>query len=261
MKLGKKLGSGMTAEVYEISNDNVLKLFLENIPTEWVEYEFKIAHEAGKIFDLAPKSYQIETVGKRTGIVYERAFGEELSKLLQEDPKKAELFGDAMGRIHAEMHTLSTENLPPQKERYESEIKASGSILNDKLEKVLSKLASLESKKILCHGDLHLGNIMLFEKKHSVIDWMNSCSGNPAADVCRTLLMLETPYSVQTVAEELQQVVNEILTLVKKSYLKSYLSKSESTIEKIEAWRPIVAAARLKENIPGEQDWLLAMIK
>ena len=53
MKLGKKLGSGMTAEVYEIGNDNVLKLFLENIPTDWVEYEFKIAHEAGKLFDLA----------------------------------------------------------------------------------------------------------------------------------------------------------------------------------------------------------------
>ena len=261
MKLGKKLGSGMTAEVYEIGSDNVLKLFLENIPTGWVEYEFKIAHEAGKLFDSAPKSYKIETVGNRTGIVYEQAFGEELSTLLQEDPTRAERFGDAMGGIHAEMHALSTENLPPQKARYESEIKASASILKEKSEKVLTKLSSLETKNILCHGDFHLGNIMLFDEKYSVIDWMNSCAGNPEADVCRTLLMLETPYSVQTVPEELKQIVSEILTKVKESYLKSYLSKSESTVEKIEEWRPIVAAARLKENIPGEQDWLLGMIK
>ena len=102
---------------------------------------------------------------------------------------------------------------------------------------------------------------MLFEGEYSVIDWMNSCSGNPDADVCRTLLMLETPYSVQAVPEELKQIVNEILTKVKGSYLNSYLKKSESTIEKIEEWRPIVAAARLRENIPGEQDWLLAMVK
>lgn len=260
MKDIELLGTGMTAEVFKIDDSKVVKLFNEDIPKEWIDYEFKLSNEVGELFSGAPKAYEIVTDQNRTGIIYERAFGEELSTLLQKDFSMAESFGKEMGRLHSEMHSISSANLPSQIDRYKSEILESEDILKENTSTLIDKLSSFKDNNIVCHGDFHLGNIMFSGNNYRVIDWMNSCKGNPEPDVCRTLLMLESPYSIQVVPDELKSTVMDILRIVKDAYLNSYLQNSDTNIEAIEKWRSIVAAARLKEKVPGESEWLLAMV-
>jgi thiamine kinase-like enzyme len=260
MIIKELLGSGRTAEVFEIDDTKVLKLFNEYMPKSLIEYEFEFSYKAKELFRFAPKAYEIITYQNQIGIIYERVFGEELSYILQNDITKAKKFGREMGKLHSEMHKISSNNLPSQKNRYKNDILESKDILEDKANVLLSQLDSFEKNNILCHGDFHLGNIMFKDNNYYVIDWMNCCKGHPEADVCRTLIMFETPFIEICIKPEIKHLVKDIFSKLKKEYLNSYFQNSESTLDKVEKWRPIVAAARIKEKIPGELNWLLSMI-
>jgi len=102
---------------------------------------------------------------------------------------------------------------------------------------LLKKLDSMTYEKRLCHGDFHLFNLIMSDNnKVTIIDWVDSSAGDICADVCRTYL-LYTQFSTQ---------IAEI-------YLRLYCKKSGLSKEDILQWAPIIAAARLSENVSSEK--------
>ena len=84
---------------------------------------------------------------------------------------------------------------------------------------------------------------VLGEVSHPVvIDWPNACRGDPAGDVCRSYVILKLH------AEEIAG-----------RYLDAYCGVSCVPRHAILDWLPYVAAARLAEDVPGEQDRLLEL--
>ena len=77
-----------------------------------------------------------------------------------------------------------------------------------------------------------------------VIDWPNACRGDPAGDVCRSYLLLRLH------AEE-----------VADPYLDAYCRVSRVPRQNILDWLPFVTAARLTEDVPGELDRLLGILR
>ncbi len=70
----------------------------------------------------------------------------------------------------------------------------------------------------------------------TIIDWVDSSRGDIRADIYRTYLL----YSQFTV--ELAEM-----------YLRLYLEKSDLSREEIFQWAPIIAGARLSENVSSER--------
>src|SRR5215471_10254672 len=54
----------------------------------------------------------------------------------------------------------------------------------------LTRLANMPEGDRLCHGDFHPINVLGEISRPVVIDWPDACSGDPAADVCRSYLLL-----------------------------------------------------------------------
>jgi len=77
-----------------------------------------------------------------------------------------------------------------------------------------------------------------------VIDWPNACRGDPAADVCRSYLLLKL------YADE-----------IAKPYLDAYSRVASVRRETVLDWLRYVAAARLAEDVPGERHRLLELIE
>jgi aminoglycoside phosphotransferase (APT) family kinase protein len=77
-----------------------------------------------------------------------------------------------------------------------------------------------------------------------VIDWPDARCGDPAADVCRSYVLMRLH------AEPLAE-----------PYLDAYCRAGERSRATIIAWLPYIAAARLTENVLGEADRLLAMVR
>lgn len=92
-----------------------------------------------------------------------------------------------------------------------------------------------------------------------IIDWVTAVSGNPMADVARTSMILRkvalprgTPF--RSLFQAARKWLNDI-------YLKRYFSLRPAGREQLKAWEPVIAAARLAEGVPGEQDALLRFIQ
>jgi len=109
---------------------------------------------------------------------------------------------------------------------------------------LLNGLRDMPDGDRLCHGDFHPMNVLGDASQHIVIDWPNACRGDPAADVCRSYLLLRLH------AGEVAQ-----------PYLDAYCRVSSVPRETILDWLPYIAAARLWEDVPGEQHHLLELIR
>src|ERR1700722_15976920 len=87
----------------------------------------------------------------------------------------------------------------------------------------------------LCHGDFHPFNILGPPSRPTLIDWLDASSGVPAAGVCRSYILIG--HSEPKIAS---------------TYVEAYIEVSGETRASIFEWLPIVAAARLAEDVPKE---------
>lgn len=119
---------------------------------------------------------------------------------------------------------------------------------------VLAALSVLPDGRQICHGDFHPGNILLTPGRAVVIDWIDVSRGNPLADVARTtIIALGAAASSQVPNTALKVIVR----LFHSIYLHRYFQLRPGGEEEYRRWLPVVAAARLSENIPELERWLM----
>ena len=104
-----------------------------------------------------------------------------------------------------------------------------------------TRLDSMPKHKNLCHGDFNPSNIIITaDGTPYIIDWSHATQGNSSADVARSYLLF---YLVGK--ENLAQ-----------KYLKLYCRKSDTAIQYVQRWIPIVAASRLVKAPESEREFL-----
>ncbi len=261
MEKGKLISKGLTAEVYEWGQDKVLKLYYGRFSGDRVNHDAEIenaVHEAGV---ASPAIFDIIDSEGRKGIIMQRIYGKTMATHVQEEPWNINCFTRQLAALHYKIHQCSAENLPSQKESLASAIEKSSKILGNKLKKVLCYLESLPGGSSVCHGDLHFGNVIVSGTNLIAIDWSSACKGNPMGDIARTCLTIASP------AMPIRGIPYTLLipfmlgkSPVYLAYIDEYTRLSNVSSESIKAWILPIAAARLKENIPGEKKWLMDII-
>jgi hypothetical protein len=87
-----------------------------------------------------------------------------------------------------------------------------------------------------------------------VIDWIDASIGNPLADVARTtVILLGAAASSQIPHPFLKMLVR----LFHSIYLSTYFKFLQGGEKEYSHWLPIVAAARLSENMVEMEPWLM----
>ena len=260
MKKGKLVGRGMTSEVYKWGNDKVLKLFYNRISEEWIKQEARIGiavHDAGV---PSPEVFELADVDGRKGIIFQRISGSTVLMHFIAEPWNINHYAKRLADLQFNIHQLSADNLPSQKEKFEYRINASADILGDKKPFILDYLKSLPDGNCICHGDLHYNNIIISGNDWIPIDWTNAYQGNPLGDVARTYLMMTSPAKPPGIPDLVMMPVQYVKWLSYKSYMNEYLKLSQGIPEDIDAWILPVAAAKLRDSMPGEQRWLMDII-
>lgn len=256
MKKGKLLGKGLTAEVYEWGHSKVLKLYYSWISNDWIEHEYKvgcIVHEAGI---SSPALFGNVDVDGRKGIIFEQIYGRSIRSHVETEPWNVDYFGRRMAELHFKIHKQSAKELPSQNEKFTSAITEYSGISAKNQKKLLDYLRALPAKPNICHGDLHPNNIIVSGNSLVAVDWSGAYTGNPFGDVARTYLNIISP-STSSGAEIVMPapyLLGKRLTC--QAYLNEYMRLANTGFEAIDAWILPVAAARLREKIPGERKWL-----
>jgi aminoglycoside phosphotransferase (APT) family kinase protein len=237
LKLGILLGSGNVADVYAFGA-LALKLYKPNAAKASA---FREAANLALVDGLGlpvPKVHRVELFSDRWGVVLDRVA--DSGSAWPVEARNMWSHAASMSRLHASIHTCSGYGLPPLKERLGTKIDKYNIILPALRSRLLERLATLPAGDRVCHGDFHPGNVMGSRTRPMVIDWLDACSGHPTADMCRTYLLLYPQFP--DLAE---------------AYIKAYHRETGYQRDAILDWLPVVAAARLAENVQGQQSILM----
>jgi len=256
--LGKPFALGRTAEMYAWGNGHVLKLFRDWCPPTWVEHEARIARVVHTIGLPVPAVGDLIQVNGRRGIIYERVRGRSMLQTILFQPWAMTRMARQLAELHAAMHNLAAPDLPSQRQQLRSRIERVPTLPADVRSAVLAALDQLPDGDRLCHNDFHPDNVMMTARGPIIIDWTDAMRGNPLADVARTLLLFEVGTPPQPL---LRMLIDLVRRQFRDVYLEHYFRLRPEGRDQLAAWRPIIAAARLIEDIPGERERLIAQVR
>jgi uncharacterized protein (TIGR02172 family) len=242
MQVGKLIGIGNTADVYEWEDDKVLKLFHEGYPEVAVIKEYNNAMAIRDLEFHKPKAYELISYEDRKGIIYDRIIGESLPDWITRTGNVT-LCADYMSKLHKEIIRNEISNVPNYKDFLRYHIPNTMSV--QERDKLLKMIDSLAEGNTLCHGDFHPGNILISDDCTYIIDFMNVCHGSYLYDVARTVFLIEyTP-----VPPEVPD--RDMIMQFKKKLADLYLIGMDVTRDMIKDFLTVIIAVR-KGECPDE---------
>jgi hypothetical protein len=257
--LGAPIARGRTAEIYAWYESWVLKLFYDWMPHEAVQRESEITRAVHACGLAVPAVGDTVQVGQRWGLVYERVEGASLLAGLSRHPwNVAAAFRD-LAALHCEIHARVIPGLPSLKGHLAAKI-GRASLPGERFRaRALDRLAQLPDGDSLCHGDFHPDNVLITSEGPVIIDWEDATSGDRAADVARTLLLLSGGAPPPGIWYG--WLLNMLRHVARWAYLTSYERRFPGIREQAVSWLPVVAAGRLSEGIAEERDRLQALVR
>jgi Ser/Thr protein kinase RdoA (MazF antagonist) len=241
--IGRLLGAGARADVFEWG-DRVIKLYRSPDAEAAAFREAAIQAAVESLGLPVPAVWGAQQVDGRWGVVFDRVKAASFAQRMRDSPDIVPLYIEHLARLHLRVHTHAAPQLASLKVKLTSDIAAMKLIERPRKSALLSGLAGMPDGDRLCHGDFHPMNVLGEPAQPVVIDWPDARRGDPAADVCRSYLLLLL-HEEQFAAP----------------YLDAYCRAGSMRREAIIAWLPYIAAARLVENVQGEAPRLLAMVE
>ena len=249
---------GRTAEIYPWEDDQVLKLFFTWFSLENIEYEQRINNAVYTSGLPVPRVGDIVRVNESYGLFYKRVYGAAMGEVLPQKPWLLQRYARRLAELHVEMHSRSIQaDIPLQKQKLLYKIRHAPQLLAHLQSKILVALEEMPDGDRLCHGDFHPGNIMITEHNEVIIDWIDSSSGNPLADVARTSIIALEEVESNRIGYKVERA---LISLFHSAYIRKYFKLRPGGEDEYRRWLPIVAAARVEENITKVQAWLLSQV-
>lgn len=256
MKLGTLIGKGATAEVYDWGQQQVVKLYYEAYGVHLYDYEsdiIRLITDAG-----APAPAYVEKIEfqGRFGVVMEKVEGARMLDEVNKNLWRLKKYAFMLAKYHHSIHEISCDGLSSQENKLGHGV--------EKLRKLIGTAYDptdfMQGKEVLCHGDLHLKNIILSKKGPLGIDWNGAYSGHPLGDVIRTWLILRSPNHMRKMAGLKAYLRQAFKVWFSNFYFKNYLAISGLDTTHLGSWIQLMAACRLAESFPGESRWLEKLI-
>jgi len=257
------IGKGRMADVFAWGEGKILKLNHAQYSLLLAEMEFRNTRAVFNAGIPVPQPYDLIDYQGRHGIVFERIIGHSLLDELQARPWKLVPIARQLAELHALIHSKVTpENFTSQKAYLKQAIETSQVISEAKKQVVFKEMERLPDGGFLCHGDFHPGNILLSERGPIIIDWLTATTGDPLADICRTVMIFETVNPPET-PFYMKFLLTLLRSLLKSVYVKHYLELHPASKDQIDRWRLPLVAARLREveNYPLEKKLLLEKMR
>jgi aminoglycoside phosphotransferase (APT) family kinase protein len=241
--LGRLLGSGKEAQIFEYGS-RVVKLYPAGGRKEAAFREAAILAGLEGAGLPVPVVWGVRWIDQRWGLVMDRIPGASFAERMSNDPRTMAICLEDMAYLHLRIHTHAAVRLGSMKTRLALNIRNTAELDPALRTALLHRLHRMRGGDRLCHGDFHPKNVLGEPPAAVVVDWLDATSGDPAADVCRSYLLLELAASEIAMA-----------------YLDTYCRVARISRHRVLRWLPFVAAGRLAENVPHETSRLLALCR
>lgn len=178
---GREVGRGSQATVYA-KGQYAVKLYRNGYPKANVFSEAYIMANLERADFPAPKVYEVLLSNGRYGLRMDRVRGKIMSEGLR-DPAKCQETLDVLVDLQCRLQKFDKLTWAPElKQRLHDDLERNVRLSSDCKEKLLRTLDGLPDGQALCHCDFHSGNVFFDGSEYTVIDLLQICRGDPAAD-------------------------------------------------------------------------------
>ena len=191
-----KIAEGNTAEIFEIDEKKILKLFKTGYSKNAVLHEYDNHYMVSRVMENIPELFEFIEENQRFGFIMEKIQGKSLASLMLDD-HIFEQSMDTFTTLHKNWIMKTTDCTVPYTEWMLH-------MLNGKTngDDLTERIKNLPSGNSLCHGDFHPYNIIFTsENDFVIIDFANICKAPQEYDVARTYFLLKNVAIKRTVAE------------------------------------------------------------
>ncbi len=232
--LGPLVGRGYVAEVFAYGEGKVVKLFIDEGSDDDAELEARVTRAARESGLSAPRMWEVVNVNGRPGIVMERIEAESMHKWARLYPWRRYTGPKIMAQIHADMHSKTSAEMPDLREKLRSGVENADEVSDEIRSLALERLARLPDGNSICHGDLHLNNVLMSKAGPVIVDWKYGSRGHPAADVARAVMVVSAGMPmVGVIRRTFVRVSRKIFLSI---YLKEYFRITGMTWEEVSPW-------------------------
>lgn len=187
-----------------------------------------------------PKIKAIEVLDGKWSILMDYVEGQTLAELMAANPAKEDEYLELFVDLQRTVLSKKVPMLNRLKEKMQGRISLAKLDATTRYD-LHTRLDSLPKHYNLCHGDFQPSNVIITKDGTPyIVDWAHATQGNASADVATTYLMFYLD-GKENLAEK---------------YLKLYCAKSDTAIQYVQKWIPIVAASRLTKAKTEEDEFL-----
>jgi len=178
---GPVVGHGSQATVYA-KGECAVKLYRDGYPKRNVFSEAYIMATLELINFPGPKIHEVLLVGGRYGLRMDRVKRDIMSEQLRDPARCKEALASL---VDLQIRLQKSEGrgwLPNLKERFHNDLALNHRLSADLKKNLSTILDELPDGEALCHCDFHSGNVFFDGSNFTVIDLLQVCQGDPAAD-------------------------------------------------------------------------------
>ena len=255
-----RIGAGASAEVLLLPDGRALKLLLPGIGDGVAERELTATRLAHRAALPVPAPLGRAVLADRHGLLFERLSEARLARRMRRWPGAVMVTLFLLAREQARAHAIAVEpgTLATAHAALAARVEGSAAPA-DAVAAARAALAALPAGDRLLHGDLHLGNLMTVGGRTMLIDWAQAMTGDPAADVARSeLVMRFGRYGPWLRRWPALRVARDAAAAW---YLFCYRALTGMDRAAVDAWRLPVAVAWLREGSAAHQPALAAWIE
>ncbi|MGI6635136.1 MAG: phosphotransferase family protein [Christensenellales bacterium] len=191
-----------------------------------------------------PKILEVTMVEGQWAIVSEYIKGKTMAQLMEENPEKKDEYLASFVDIQLSVHAKKCPLLNKLKDKMIRKIAATDLDATTRYD-LHTRLDSMPKHDKVCHGDFNPSNIIITEDGTPyILDWSHATQGNALADAARTYLLFWLNGDIDGA----------------KKYLDLFCQKSNTSLQYVQTWMPIVAAAQSVSGNEKEREFLLSWV-
>lgn len=189
-----------------------------------------------------PKILEVATIDGKWAIITEYIEGKTLAQLIEENPDKKDEYLAFFVDLQLQMHEKTAPLLNKLRDKMHRKISQTTLDATTRYE-LHTRLEGMPKHNKVCHGDFNPTNIIVqADGTAYILDWSHATQGNASADAARTYLLF---------------CLNGDEAGAKK-YLDLFCKKSDTAMQYVQKWMPIVAASQSVKGNKHEREFLLS---
>ncbi len=187
-----------------------------------------------------PKLLEVSKFDGKWAITTEYIPGKTLDTLMKENTDRFDEYLEKFVDLQIKVHECRVPLLTKLKDKMNRKISETGLDATTRYD-LHTRLEGMKKHSKLCHGDFNPSNVIITpDGEPYILDWSHATQGNASADVARTYLLFS--------------LSGDSVTADK--YMKLFCKKSDTAMQYVQRWLPIVAASQLVKGRQEEREFL-----